>query len=357
MRAEKPQEGEAMRHRLTTILAAAAAVVIAYSATAQSAAACAGLIGSNGAVNLGRTTTFAAYHDGVEHYVTAFKFLGGGGQFGTLIPLPDVPSSVEKGGGWTLQRLIRETQPPQALRSVAAPSAAGLAEDSVQVLLETKVDALDITVLSGGSRAVAQWALDHGFRLSPDAPEVLEFYAQRSPVFLAAVFDADAATARGQQIGDGTPVQITIPTSNPWVPLRILGLGKQPGDRVEADVFLLTDRPPALLPETSRALTRVHSAAARTLLLDDLRSDERMEWVPQSGWLTQVRVDGRASDIRYDLAVDTSGRGAPSRLASGIDLYPPVYLEQAMGPAALALLIAVLPLAYVLHRRRTVAGR
>src|SRR5436305_14889499 len=101
-----------MRHRLTTILAATAALFTAYAATTGTADACAGLIGSNGAVNLGRTTTLAAYHDGVEHYVTAFQFLGGGGQFGTLIPLPGVPSTVEKGGGWTLQPLVRETEPP-----------------------------------------------------------------------------------------------------------------------------------------------------------------------------------------------------------------------------------------------------
>src|SRR5207249_10313822 len=69
------------------------------------------------AVNLGRTTTLAAYHDGFEHYVTAFKFVGGGGQFGTLIPLPDVPTTVERGGAWTLQRLVRETQPPRLARS------------------------------------------------------------------------------------------------------------------------------------------------------------------------------------------------------------------------------------------------
>ena len=41
-----------------------------------------GLIGPNGAVNLLRTTTFAGYHDGEEHYVTAFQFAGGGGAFG-----------------------------------------------------------------------------------------------------------------------------------------------------------------------------------------------------------------------------------------------------------------------------------
>lgn len=329
--------------RLITVLAAATALVTSLVATAIPAAACAGLIGSNGAVNLGRTTTLAAYSDGVEHYVTAFQFQGGGGQFGTLIPLPGIPSSVEKGGGWTLQRLLRETQPPAGLRrEVAALGAA----DAVEVILQTRIDALDLTVLKGGSRDVAAWATDHGFRLSPDAPEVLEFYAKRSPIFLAAVFDAEAAADRGQRLGDGTPVQITIPTSNPWVPLRILSLGRQPGDRVEADVFLLTDRKPAVLPAGTPGLTLTHSAAARQPLLDDLRSDERMEWVPTSGWLTQLRIDSSAADLAYDLAVDASGQGSPSRLAAGLDpIEPPFQIESLGGPSGLALVLLALPLA------------
>src|SRR5436853_6240510 len=110
-----------MRLLFTTVPLLAAVVAAAVLHDSGSAEACAGLIGSNGAVNLGRTTTLAAYHDGVEHYVTAFKFQGGGGQFGTLIPLPDIPTSVEKGGGWTLQRLQQETAPPRLLsRGVAA---------------------------------------------------------------------------------------------------------------------------------------------------------------------------------------------------------------------------------------------
>lgn len=341
-----------MRH-LTALLAATAVLFASHTATLSSALACAGLIGSNGAVNLGRTTTLAAYHDGVEHYVTAFKFAGGGGQFGTLIPLPGIPSSVERGGSWTLQRLIRETDPPRpaAFRALASEAAA----DGVQVILQTRVDALDLTVLKGGARDVAAWATDHGFRLSPDAPEVLDFYAKRSPIFLAAVFDGDAALARGQQVGDGTPVQITIPTTNPWVPLRVLALGKQPGDRVEADVFLLTDRQPAFLPDPGFGLNLTHSAAARKLLLDDLRSDERMEWVPDSGWLTQLKIDSRAGDMAYDLAVDASGQGTPSRLAAGLSpIWTPVQLDVLGGPGLLVLLLG-LPL--VLGVRRWVLLR
>src|SRR5205823_5695920 len=145
---------------LGSLVVAAAAMV----AGPVAADACAGLIGSNGAVNLGRTTTLAAYHDGVEHYVTAFEFLGGGGQFGTLIPLPGVPSKIERGGDWTLQRLVRETQPAPAafaLRSAAAEDRAG-----VEILFQQRIDALDITVLRGGAPDVAAWATDHGFRLS-----------------------------------------------------------------------------------------------------------------------------------------------------------------------------------------------
>ena len=88
-----------MRRPWLPLAAATAALLI----TAAPALGCGGLIGPNGAVNLLRTTTFAGYHDGVEHYVTAFEFAGGGGAFGSITPLPDIPSKVERGGDWTLQ--------------------------------------------------------------------------------------------------------------------------------------------------------------------------------------------------------------------------------------------------------------
>src|SRR5439155_4134244 len=193
-----------------------------------------------------RTTTFAGYHDGVEHYVTAFQFAGGSGQFGSLVPLPGVPTDVIRGGDWTLQRLIRETEAAK-FRGAFPLASAAAAQDAV-VLQQVRIDALDVTILKGGGEAVGRWATEHGFRLPPDAPEVLDFYAARSPIFMAAVFDADAAKARGQKAGDGTPVHLVIPTKSPWVPLRILGLGKSGQDRVDADVYLLTDAQPQMLP-------------------------------------------------------------------------------------------------------------
>jgi hypothetical protein len=229
---------------------------------------------------------------------------------------------------------------PQAIFSAEALGT----RDSAQVIMEVQIDALDITVLKGGAAEVGQWASENGFRLPPDAPEVLDFYANRSPIFLAAVFDANAAKERGQEIGDGTPVHITIPTPNPWVPIRILALGKTGQDRVDADVYLLTDRAPAFLPAPSgsNGMRLDHSAAATSLLLDDLRSDRGMEWVPKSGWLTKIVVDARAPQLSYDLAIDASGAGVPSWVQAGFDAPPPIVVESATWTrAVMAALVAI----------------
>src|SRR5688500_15570320 len=132
--------------QLALTAATAGALVIA---AASPAGACGGLVGENGTIQLTKTTTLAAYHDGVERYVTSFQFTGEGEEVGSIIPLPDVPTEVVRGGDWTLQRLAQEVAPvaEEAAFSLAADSAtAGRAE----VLLETKIDALDITVLRGG---------------------------------------------------------------------------------------------------------------------------------------------------------------------------------------------------------------
>jgi Uncharacterized protein conserved in bacteria (DUF2330) len=288
---------------------------------AQPAMACGGLVGPGGTVQLARTTTLAGYHDGVEHYLTSFSYAGGGARFGSIVPLPGVPTDVRKGGEWTLQRLVRETQPQPLL--LRAAGAAAEARDSAEELLKTRVDALDITVLRGGGRAVGDWARAHGFGLSVDAPEVLDFYAARSPIFMAASFDARRAAARGQRLGDGTPIHLTIPTANPWVPLRILGLGHRPADPIQADLYLLTDRRPALLPGPeapgARGVALERSGPAPTGLLADLRADKGMGWLPSSGmWLSYLRVDSTAGELTHDLAVDASGRHRPSPVAAGL---------------------------------------
>jgi len=309
-----------MARRWMALVAVAGAALIAAGVGAGPASACAGLVTPGGNVRLVRTGTLAAYHAGLEHYITSFRFEGGGAEFGSIVPLPGIPSNIERGGDWTLQRLDREVNPPRNTAS-AGSSGQALAASAV-VVEEKRIDALDITVLKGGGASVGDWARQHGFKLTPDAPEVLDFYAERSPIFMAARFDAEAAKDRGQQQGDGTPIHLTIPVSNPWVPLRILGLGDDPDNRIDADVYLLTDRKPALLPQPGTplgfGLIPLRSEQASSQLLDDLRTDKGMEWVPQSMWFTAFRVGEQAGRLHYDLAVDASGRGRPSLVWAGL---------------------------------------
>lgn len=323
--------------------------LVALALLAGPALACGGLVSPNGTVQLGRTVTLAAYHDGVEHYVTQFEFEGAGAAFGSIVPLPDEPTKVIKAGRWTLQRLELEVQPPVAF-GVAEDAAIPAAAPVAKVVLRAKVAALDVTVLKGGGTAVGRWARQHGFELTPDAPAVLDFYGARSPYFMAVEFNAKRARALGQQRGQGTPVHVVIPTDRPWVPLRILALGAGAAAPINADVFLLNDREPALLPNPRDAFDRVtglrleRSEPASPSLLKDLSSDRGMRWLPTKGmWLSFLQVDTKAEDLTYDLAIDPTGAGHPSLVDAGFKL-PHLRLPDAPSSSMWAVWVALLGL-------------
>jgi hypothetical protein len=345
-------------------LAVSAIVAALVLVPVGNAFACGALIAPNGTISLTRTTTLAAYHDGVEHYITSFEYAGTtSGDVGSIIPLPGVPTKVIKGGGWTLQRLVLETQPQPLFAADAGSAVAAPLEQRAVVILKTKIDSLDVTVLKGGSLAVGNWAREHGFFLPPDAPEVLDFYAQRSPIFMAVRFNAERAARQGVLQGEGTPVDIVIPTPNPWVPLRILTLGLKPTQTVQADVYLLTDRAPALLPQAVRpngqpdqqGMIRQVSEAASRSLLDDLRSDRRMGWIPSSAWLTYLKIDTPASTLTNDLAIDASGYGHPDPIAAGFA--PAAPRLPAAWPASWVGVFGVILLALIAVAMRRGVGR
>src|SRR5256885_3733446 len=129
-------------------LSIAVASLVALGLFAAPAFACAGLISPNGTVQLGRTTTLAAYHDGIEHYLTEFSFQGAGAKFGSIVPLPAMPSKIVKAGRWTLQRLELEVNPPRfdELAATSAPAATG----GATVVMRAQIAALNLTVLKGG---------------------------------------------------------------------------------------------------------------------------------------------------------------------------------------------------------------
>ncbi len=342
-----------MNRPFRRLLLASAAAGLLATAAAGPALACAGLVTPGGNVKLLRASTLAAWADGYEHYVTSFTFEGGGAEFGSIVPLPGIPSKVERGGDWTLQRLEREVAPPPPEAAATSDCANCAKAGSAEEIYNTRIDALDITILRGGGESVGQWAKEHGFQLTPDAPEVLDFYAARSPIFMAARFNADAAKERNQEQGEGTPIHLTIPLDNPWVPLRILGLGKGAQDIIDANVFLLTPSRPNLLPNPQGPDGRrsgaagdsttagdgvflARSEAASKSLLDDLRSDKGMEWVPTEMWLSYLQIGEQTGELRYDLAVDKAGTGAPSPVLAGLEAPPAPSTTTSVPPTTAA---------------------
>ena len=304
--------------RLGIVLVTALTAVLVGGPAAY---ACGFLVSANGAVRLGRTTTFVAWEDGVERYITNFTFEGDVESFGSLIPLPARPTDVRRAGDWTLQRLQIEVNRESPLLAFGAVKAIAEA-DGAQVILRTQIDSLDIVVLMGGADDVFTWVNDNGFDL-PDGPatdHMLDFYASRSPYFLAARFDAKLAEQDGFVSGDGIPVQITMPMERAWVPLHILHGATPDSSIINADVFLLTpDRPDLLYGE---GLEINVSEPASDLLLDDLRSDENMEWVPEEGWLTHLILETEAENLVYDLSIGVDGV-PPSFVDAGFSRFEP----------------------------------
>ena len=56
-----------------------------FAVQALPAFACGGLVAPNGAVRLSRATTFVAWHNGIERYLTAFTYQGDVSNLGLLV--------------------------------------------------------------------------------------------------------------------------------------------------------------------------------------------------------------------------------------------------------------------------------
>ncbi len=296
-----------------------AAVTIAlglFVMQALPAFACGALIAPNGSVRLARATTLVAWHDGVERYLTSFSYQGNFANLGWIVPLPAVPLKIEEGGAWTLQRLALETHPVRfaafGAEDTAAPSA------SAVVLQQVKIEALNITVIKGSGQEVLNWAASNNFFLNTETREHLLAYAKGSPVFLAAKYDTSAAKARGLFQGDGTPILITMRTEHIWVPLEVLAIE---GQQVQADLYLLTDRPVyttafAAMVGQSSVGSQIPGASGFVVsfqehltptLFHDLSTDRNMGWVRSNSWLTYLNLDAPEPTVTYDLGVSPSG--------------------------------------------------
>jgi hypothetical protein len=302
---------------INKLVPAAAATLAVFLTQALPAAACGGLIAPNGAIRLERATTLVAWHDGVERYMTSFSYQGEASSFGWIVPLPAVPVKVEEGGGWTLQRLFRETHPQPPILALDFAARAATPSNSVEVLQQVQVRALDITVLRGSGQGVLDWASENGFAVDAETKAHVLQYAKGSPVFMAAKYNAGRAATQRLLFGDGAPVLITMKIPHPWIPFEVLAAGQQ----VQADLYLLSDKPVntsewRAMVGASGVGTTVAGAEGFTLqfqekmtdsLYHDLSTDKNMSWVRKDSWLTYLSLNAPDAKVTYDMSVTPMG--------------------------------------------------
>ena len=263
-----------------------AVAVVTVGVMAAPAVACGGLVGENGTIQLVRTTharRVPRRRRALRHVVRVHRRGRGGRLDRAAARRPDqgrarrrLDAATARAGG---SAAGARSGPSHAAASDAASKRRGLARDEDRRARHHHPP--------GGGDEVGKWALDHGFLLTPDAPEVLDFYASSQPDLHGRPLRRraghgprpDAAVTARRSCSRSRPTE-------PWVPLRILGLGLDARQVVDADVFLLTDDQPEAARRRRGLELGPQRAASSASLLADLRSDKGMDWVPDDMWLT-----------------------------------------------------------------------
>jgi hypothetical protein len=339
--------------------APATLALLLLAVQATPAAACGSLLAPNGAIRLSRAATLVDWHAGVERYMTSFTYQGNVDNVGWIVPLPANPEKIEEGGGWTLQRLVRETHPLPQNVFLEGDARAPQATAGAQVLQQVRVQALDITVVKGSGDEIVQWGRDNGFFIDKETEGHLLGYAKGSPFFMAAKYDTAAARARGQLQGDGAPVLITMKIPHPWIPFEVLALDAQ---QTQADLYLLTDTPvyasdfDSSIGKSSVGADVPNAAGLKVAfqekmnaaLYKDLSTDKNMGWVRSDSWLTYLTLDAPDTKVTYDMGISSTGviriapyGTAPMAVVDGVATHElPVRFP--LGTPQVALTLAIL---------------
>lgn len=110
-----------------------------------------------------------------------------------------------------------------------------LASDGVDISMEVRAGAYDVTVLTADSAdQVCTWLNINGFICDPDAIPVLDSYINEGWCFAAAQIRAD-----GADLLEPHPLQVAFPSQAPIYPMRLTGVGAT--DPLELDLYIISE--------------------------------------------------------------------------------------------------------------------
>jgi hypothetical protein len=288
------------------------------------AAACGGPLSAGQNIHLQKSETLVAWHNGTEYYMTNFTYTTSGDpkNFGWVLPLPAEPQKIEAGDLKTFETLHYDSQRPTFSFNLFSRGNTAGAPGGAQVLQQTRINSLDITIVKGNGSQIVEWATQNGFNVDEMTRAHLLQYAKASPIFMAAKYDLSSVTQeqKDKQLKGGvsTPVLLTIKTSQLWVPMELLAVE---GQYTSADFYLLTDQPVhasslnAKLGISSEG-SGIANAPGLTLNYQGQLSDgaytsikgqTNMGWVWPKSWLTYLSLSAPGEKVTYDVGISPSG--------------------------------------------------
>ena len=189
-----------------------------------------------------------------------------------------------------------------------------------EVILETKIDALDITVLKGGGDEVGRVGARQ--RLPPHARRARDARLLRPPQP-----DLHGRPLRRLPRRRARPGRRRRHADHAHDPDRpAVGAAADPQPRPRGERVRRGRRVPAhrRAAEPAGRRPRPHPRPQRgaptTCCSSDLRSDVGMEWVPDEMWFTYLQVGTEAGALDYDLAISADPTTPPTITDTGVEV-------------------------------------
>ena len=297
------------------IVVAAGTAAAAFLLTAAPALACGGLVAPDGDVRLDKATTFVAWHDGVEHYVTSFAYTGAAADVGWIVPLPAVPSKIEAAGrgrcsGSSASSILRRSFVPSRQQ---ARGAGGLRR------------------CRAGAGRGARRHRAQGQRLEGDrlvCPQRLSAAAgDQGPPAPVRAGQPGLHGRQIQQLGRAAAraaVRRRRPAAHHHAHAAAVGAAGDPrqrgcsgecrplpADRIkplttENGVPVVSRSSVGSVIDSAKGFTVAGAEPMNASLHHDLSIDRNMSWVPASGYLTYLTLNAPGADVTYDLGVNAN---------------------------------------------------
>lgn len=211
-------------------------IVLGAALWSGTAGACGGFFCQNQPVDqTGERIVFTVNDDGTMTALIEILYVGSADDFSWILPVPEAISAdalaVPEDGDLVFDELHAATdvrviapEPPEcALQFRAMAATADSADGGVDVFASGEIGPFGFDIVGSEDRdALVQWLRDNDYRVTPEMEPLIDVYVQDRFAFIAMrLLDGETAESI-------TPIEVTYPSTEPMVPLRLTAVAAQP---------------------------------------------------------------------------------------------------------------------------------